>query len=161
MWIQSLWNPFRDWNVPWVIAAHFWKSLWIQSLWNPFRDWNLKCRYWQPVHHGFKASETLLGIETTKSIFCALVPSRIQSLWNPFRDWNFAETAYPRHDYSGFKASETLLGIETSTKNSYTTFAGFKASETLLGIETDISIGKFACKNSRIQSLWNPFRDWN
>ena len=61
----------------------------------------------------FKASETLLGIETGDRLGsrAALV--------------------------EGFKASETLLGIETdascSTSESHHCF---KASETLLGIET-------------------------
>ncbi len=60
----------------------------------------------------FKASETLLGIETVR-IF-GLTP-------RSFR----------------FKASETLLGIETVCPyNLYENHRRFKASETLLGIET-------------------------
>ena len=61
---------------------------------------------------GFKASETLLGIETISSP-CS-TPAQIC-----------------------FKASETLLGIETSHFAARVpTHKGFKASETLLGIET-------------------------
>ena len=61
----------------------------------------------------FKASETLLGIETL-----ILVRSDRKA--------------------AGFKASETLLGIETSVDWADTLhwFLSFKASETLLGIET-------------------------
>ena len=65
------------------------KSHLLQSLWNPFRDWNrfifnnLGC-----VADCFKASETLLGIET------------MLTSWRG--DWE-----------ESFKASETLLGIET------------------------------------------------
>ena len=37
----------------------------IQSLWNPFRDWNIYLSvYTISPFKGFKASETLLGIET-------------------------------------------------------------------------------------------------
>ncbi len=61
--IQSLWNPFRDWNGDAYLACV--ESAEIQSLWNPFRDWNdylpeNDCKYCLR----FKASETLLGIET-------------------------------------------------------------------------------------------------
>ena len=62
----------------------------------------------------FKASETLLGIETA------------------FDETDLAKTWR-------FKASETLLGIETDqeTADAYLPNATrFKASETLLGIET-------------------------
>ena len=60
----------------------------------------------------FKASETLLGIETLLPI-----PYRRRS--------------------NRFKASETLLGIETFCLAKFPPFCeGFKASETLLGIET-------------------------
>ncbi len=60
----------------------------------------------------FKASETLLGIETS-----------------------FADRA--TWTMSGFKASETLLGIETPRpRNRLHSLDCFKASETLLGIET-------------------------
>ena len=60
----------------------------------------------------FKASETLLGIETLR----------------------FQGTAYA---IGCFKASETLLGIETqSTFQQVSHPHRFKASETLLGIET-------------------------
>ena len=62
----------------------------------------------------FKASETLLGIETT-----------------------LAGEHYLK--LKSFKASETLLGIETSllpTSQLCDLRRGFKASETLLGIET-------------------------
>ncbi len=62
---------------------------------------------------GFKASETLLGIETQRQ---DVAPNMVKL---------------------GFKASETLLGIETNASIiGATLFAGFKASETLLGIET-------------------------
>ena len=61
---------------------------------------------------GFKASETLLGIET--NCFGALPCFNV-----------------------GFKASETLLGIETKRTSPTTeSSSGFKASETILGIET-------------------------
>ena len=69
---------------------------------------------------GFKASETLLGIETSQTLFY-------------FGD-RLTEC---------FKASETLLGIETSLAafpDLYT--LRFKASETLLGIETTSLIAK-------------------
>ena len=76
----------------------------------------------------FKASETLLGIETVIAfaldlfIYC-------------------------------FKASETLLGIETSGTNGCPIGTGrFKASETLLGIETDSGIALFQLIK-RLQSL--------
>ena len=63
---------------------------------------------------GFKASETLLGIETKQNDGIFRVGASLQSLWNPFRDWNWA---YWQESMgwiiSGFKASETLLGIET------------------------------------------------
>ncbi len=36
----------------------------------------------------FKASETLLGIETIKESPKKAGIEKIQSLWNPFRDWN-------------------------------------------------------------------------
>ena len=79
---------------------------------------------------GFKASETLLGIET-KPNFCI-----------------------SRHSRLGFKASETLLGIETQPQISMPPAQsqwGFKASETLLGIETcfrniNLAIGCAASK---------------
>ncbi len=63
----------------------------------------------------FKASETLLGIETL--IFNLIM---LACFW--------------------FKASETLLGIETDrvTMTRHQRDIGFKASETLLGIETTI-----------------------
>ena len=62
-----------------------------------------------------------------------------------------------------FKASETLLGIETESKFKADERAkGFKASETLLGIETVMPM-KNRVKDflHELQSLWNPFRDWN
>ncbi len=40
--IQSLQNPFRDWNKE-RFALHYVASL-IQSLQNPFRDWNFALR---------------------------------------------------------------------------------------------------------------------
>ncbi len=61
---------------------------------------------------GFKASETLLGIETL------------------YLDINLREVDW-------FKASETLLGIETDLVEMLDYIEiRFKASETLLGIET-------------------------
>ena len=61
----------------------------LQSLWNPFRDWNPEQDLIIPSRPKcFKASETLLGIETKPNIYSA------------------ANT-------NSFKASETLLGIET------------------------------------------------
>ncbi len=68
---------------------------------------------------GFKASETLLGIETE----------------NRMEDAKY---------FIGFKASETLLGIETAfALAKRKRKEGFKASETLLGIETDRSARVF------------------
>ncbi len=66
--IQSLWNPFRDWNKAWETYRH--ARYGIQSLWNPFRDWNRQ-RKDDPVGIStwFKASETLLGIETRTGKF--------------------------------------------------------------------------------------------
>ncbi len=63
----------------------------------------------------FKASETLLGIETAYEIQerDRWVPS-LQSLWNPFRDWNLLAYLEKYAPHPSFKASETLLGIETS-----------------------------------------------
>ena len=61
----------------------------------------------------FKASETLLGIETLANLANSI----------PL--------------IAGFKASETLLGIETNSPGTIdSNYRGFKASETLLGIET-------------------------
>ena len=61
---------------------------------------------------GFKASETLLGIETFSSFISCF-------------------------SFFSFKASETLLGIETICPYYLGKTRGcFKASETLLGIET-------------------------
>ena len=61
---------------------------------------------------GFKASKTLLGIETPIAI------EILKASW-------------------GFKASKTLLGIETlALIKSNSTLKRFKASKTLLGIET-------------------------
>ena len=71
----------------------------------------------------FKASETLLGIETWFMGFACLC----YWLWC-------------------FKASETLLGIETTPAAQPTkeTPQDFKASETLLGIETRLeAVGTF------------------
>ncbi len=68
----------------------------IQSLWNPFRDWKVDIpaiTNWSTG--GFKASETLLGIE------------------NQFFYWLKYQW------YRRFKASETLLGIEKTGKAQY------------------------------------------
>ena len=62
----------------------------LQSLWNPFRDWNVTDEPDAAGSVSFKASETLLGIETI-----TIQNSKFICL------------------YSRFKASETLLGIET------------------------------------------------
>ncbi len=122
----------------------------LQSLWNPFRDWNTKAPLATILNGGFKASETLLGIETETQTQTQTqnTETELQSLWNPFRDWNkdadFFIYADPR-----FKASETLLGIETlicSHADLGAAKGRFKASETLLGIET---------KNLRF-SPWAP-----
>ncbi len=48
---------------------------------------------------GFKASKTLLGIETIRTIPVLEPIRKIQSLQNPFRDWN------------------TLEGIDTPTQS--------------------------------------------
>ncbi len=42
--IQSLQNPFRDWNES-AIADSFKNAAEIQSLQNPFRDWNLEIEH--------------------------------------------------------------------------------------------------------------------
>ncbi len=60
----------------------------IQSLQNPFRDWNVSIDWTNSSKERFKASKTLLGIETCLR--------------------NVHESKK-----SGFKASKTLLGIET------------------------------------------------
>ena len=84
----------------------------------------------------FKASETLLGIETRHKL-------------------------KGQDAHQGFKASETLLGIETDNNcDNDMTEKGFKASETLLGIETWVAAETVAVV-VELQSLWNPFRDWN
>ncbi len=114
----------------------------LQSLWNPFRDWNIVSGYPSAgvAVLGFKASETLLGIETP---------------W-PVTGINSAVL--------GFKASETLLGIETYSLwwLRCRVWEGFKASETLLGIETEMEVkSRMRQAYYKLQSLWNPFRDWN
>ncbi len=63
---------------------------------------------------GFKASETLLGIETIFSYRKHRQLIMLQSLWNPFRDWNPYGVIADGYQEPSFKASETLLGIETS-----------------------------------------------
>ncbi len=109
----------------------------LQSLWNPFRDWNL-----------FGGG-------------CLSVRLGLQSLWNPFRDWNHT-IGDPIDRTVRFKASETLLGIETGFYLVYFQRCkiGFKASETLLGIETHHT-PFIPVTLDKLQSLWNPFRDWN
>ena len=90
------------------------------------------------IFRSFKASETLLGIETYYFTYPSNACLRLQSLWNPFRDWNIFGLFLWQEWSDRFKASETLLGIET--KIILILFAStfcFKASETLLGIETD------------------------
>ncbi len=88
----------------------------------------------------FKASETLLGIETWLLNGDNSYPKLIQSLWNPFRDWNEINPSAIANTFVRFKASETLLGIETWLTTSLFIFSvWFKASETLLGIETLMS----------------------
>ncbi len=85
----------------------------------------------------FKASEALLGIETVQA-----TPKRacrgIQSLWSPFRDWYpLSISSICNCRVKGFKASEALLGIETAQlHNARVRKYWFKASEALLGIET-------------------------
>ena len=133
----------------------------LQSLWNPFRDWNLvSFALWIfTLSWSFKASETLLGIETFNLILSMMVIV-LQSLWNPFRDWN-RWTAFllqipsklqslwnPFRDWNGI-ISEMFKSVSWS----------FKASETLLGIETQLQ--QLQVRLQLLQSLWNPFRDWN
>ena len=111
----------------------------LQSLWNPFRDWNSTLTAFNSAISRFKASETLLGIETVEETGKTFEMSMLQSLWNPFRDWNVCGGYYAvtRAVGMGFKASETLLGIETKQLADLTEqYNRFKASETLLGIET-------------------------
>ena len=77
----------------------------------------------------FKASETLLGIETEVSTSNGLC-------------------------VDSFKASETLLGIETLCQSGrYLTPIGFKASETLLGIETPKATFSTLASAWQLQSL--------
>ncbi len=109
----------------------------------------------------FKASETLLGIETGRANGQQFAGVMIQSLWNPFRDWNCFLGCLVEIVLR-FKASETLLGIETNESRSPNSASvWFKASETLLGIETSIAGQSLHSQLLAIQSLWNPFRDWN
>ena len=137
----------------------------LQSLWNPFRDWNFLSVKISFQGICFKASETLLGIETwywEKFLAHRLL---LQSLWNPFRDWNISQPTlirFPDIRQNRFKASETLLGIETGAifDGDRSKYGCFKASETLLGIETCLIIGLEPIPKA-LQSLWNPFRDWN
>ncbi len=86
--IQSLQNPFRDWNSRLRNLASTESK--IQSLQNPFRDWNTTVNAYRPDRRRFKASKTLLGIETR--IAAEVIAAK-----------------------NGFKASKTLLGIETLT----------------------------------------------
>ena len=108
--LQSLWNPFRDWNQSFDLSAISIKPL--QSLWNPFRDWNDLLHASPVCKSCFKASETLLGIETIWLIDATVLRVKLQSLWNPFRDWNKGFDSDNPYNQC-FKASETLLGIET------------------------------------------------
>ncbi len=62
--IQSLQNPFRDWNIDSGTTKR--DPILIQSLQNPFRDWNTATDY----SNFFEQR------------------CQIQSLQNPFRDWN-------------------------------------------------------------------------
>ena len=130
--LQSLWNPFRDWNAQlFQTPAKFEGAL--QSLWNPFRDWNNAISSIVPLPSlsGFKASETLLGIET------------IQGL-----DFDT--------QLLSFKASETLLGIETGLGRISYWLTSFKASETLLGIETNPNYQK-PTKEEKASKPLKPF----
>ena len=122
----------------------------------------MRLNLWRRRHGCFKASETLLGIETFVGLIPVLGATGLQSLWNPFRDWNSTRTKARVAAWS-FKASETLLGIETQTSSYYWYgwLRGFKASETLLGIETNKLRQKLLIRLRMLQSLWNPFRDWN
>ena len=79
----------------------------------------------------FKASETLLGIET------------IQGL-----DFDT--------QLLSFKASETLLGIETGLGRISYWLTSFKASETLLGIETNPNYQK-PTKEEKATKHLKPF----
>ena len=105
---------------------------------------------------GFKASETLLGIETVSASAITVLPNagfkasetllgiETRLIWDTS---NF---------YPGFKASETLLGIETkyrAVQNLYQILLSFKASETLLGIETDSELAQAVAKAIKLQSL--------
>ncbi len=186
--IQSLWNPFRDWNYSKYSRKRQAKA-WIQSLWNPFRDWNRICCcfsvfsttpanavihkiHWNRIcccfsvfsAFGFKASETLLGIETPIDIQSIINKSGIQSLWNPFRDWNHRFQPYtysisgiqslwnPFRDWNFPYAYATQLGNHRWIQSLWNPFRDWnKESPKKAGIENDAGI----------QSLWNPFRDWN
>ena len=108
--LQSLWNPFRDWNYLWKIL--FRRDGRLQSLWNPFRDWNWSLRGWrftpiqlQSLWNPFRDWNIALSDNL-------LLAKLLQSLWNPFRDWNKSRMRQAYYK-AGFKASETLLGIET------------------------------------------------
>ena len=97
----------------------------------------------QPDRFSFKASETLLGIETKRFTHTPEFSGGVwlQSLWNPFRDWNRWDSNEIKSEHN-FKASETLLGIETKFLLAIAPHRSrFKASETLLGIETYLAIG--------------------
>ena len=135
--LQSLWNPFRDWNHKLIIDL--WRFIQLQSLWNPFRDWNWKYFISKKEDpYCFKASETLLGIETHISESVGNQTNLLQSLWNPFRDWN-------KILRGAFSAGELLQSLwnpfrDWNCKSCAMTLTAsttrFKASETLLGIET-------------------------
>ena len=113
-------------------------------------------------HSSFKASETLLGIETNDRQF-----QRDQIYWHCFKASETLLGIETIHVHQKlvwlhrFKASETLLGIETQFSIILRSLhARFKASETLLGIET-CHWKSTPRKSAALQSLWNPFRDWN
>ncbi len=108
------------------------------------------------THRRFKASETLLGIETLRVFQYLLLDDRLrfkasETLLGIETDGKCALTGWA----IGFKASETLLGIETAIPviTSPTGSTGFKASETLLGIETRLDTQEMQLAALWIQSL--------
>ena len=134
--LQSLRNPNRDWNCLWGSNIFLCGARWLQSLRNPNRDWNLFSPDGFFLFYGFKASETLIGIETHSGHSYFIGSGKLQSLRNPNRDWNQSVTVWnspirslqslrnPNRDWNTirsaksiwiycFKASETLIGIET------------------------------------------------
>ena len=160
--IQSLWNPFRDWN----LCLWRWqptRNTEIQSLWNPFRDWNGILRPVPLAHPLIQSLWNPFRDWNWLLLNFNLADIKIQSLWNPFRDWNFElqETGVKvwqiQSLWNPFRDWNPADKYPTMNRD----HSRFKASETLLGIETLRLLDLVPSEHRGIQSLWNPFRDWN